>query len=72
MLEFASLTLPPHNYGIFHKFYFLNEAFPMLLRKKNYGKFHNLSDPPPILTKIMENFEKYLLFYGLIKGIILK
>ena len=37
--------------------------------KKKYGIFHNWSDPlsPPYLHKIMEDFEKYLLFYGLKK-----
>ena len=38
-----------------------------LHQKKNYGKFYNQSDPPPILAKIMENFKKYFLFYALKK-----
>ena len=40
--------------------YAFREAF-IQENKKNYGKFHNQSDPPspPFLAKIIENFEKY-------------
>ena len=31
-------------------------------QKKNYGIFHNWSDPSPHLAKIMSNLEKYSLF----------
>ena len=46
----------------------IREAF-IQKNLKNYGKFHNWSDPPlpTFLVTIMENFEKYLLFYSLKK-----
>ena len=40
--------------------------------KKNYGKFHNRSDSPPILAKIMEILKNINYFMPSKSGLVLK